>query len=171
VRDLGSIHGRLRGPLGACLALGTTACVAPGPPLRATLPELQARAAFDLGCPAAQLQLAHLGPRSKGVFGCGRRLSYVERCGARQQGCAWTLDTPTAAQALWPEHALALERRQAPPAVVCAPAPVSPPCATVPTPSGFPSPPAAAAPPAGGTGPGSEVVDPWRDDRGRDRGF
>jgi hypothetical protein len=47
---------------------------------RANLRELQMRAAFDLGCPPASLGLYPFDERSKGVSGCGRRLSYVEVC-------------------------------------------------------------------------------------------
>ena len=59
---------------------------------RANLQELQARAAFDLGCAPASLGLYPFDERSKGVTGCGRRLTYVEVCDAALGSCIWRAD-------------------------------------------------------------------------------
>jgi len=69
-----------------------------------TLPELQARSSFDLGCPHDQLRLYNFDERSKGVVGCGRRLTYVRSCQRVDDvnQCTWLLDTPTPSQQRWP---------------------------------------------------------------------
>lgn len=84
--------------VGASLSLGC----ASGP--RATLPRLQHRASYDLGCPAGYLQLDHVDERTKVVAGCGRHLVYIEDCMAAGSEllCSWRLDSPTTAQASWP---------------------------------------------------------------------
>ena len=76
----------------ATVSSGLIACAQPT--VRATLPALQSRAAFDLGCPAPWLRLYPLDARAKGVEGCGRRLVYLEVCsplGDRAQ-CTWRLE-------------------------------------------------------------------------------
>lgn len=57
----------------------------------ATEAQLVARAAFDLGCPPAHLQLYLIDVRSRGVAGCARRGTYVEDCDAADR-CTWVLD-------------------------------------------------------------------------------
>jgi hypothetical protein len=61
------------------------------------------RAAFDLACPAQALQYIALKatePRSFGVIGCYKRVTYVEMCSISGQGlvtnssCSWTMDGP-----------------------------------------------------------------------------
>ena len=66
---------------------------------RANLRELQMRAAFDLACPPASLGLYPFDERSKGVTGCGRRLSYVEVCDHTVGSCTWMIDGALAAAA------------------------------------------------------------------------
>lgn len=75
------------------LASGLASCAAP---VRATVPELVTRAAFDLGCPPTLVQIYQLDRRARGVFGCGRRLAYVEKCEpvGGQTVCSWELDSP-----------------------------------------------------------------------------
>jgi hypothetical protein len=114
-------------------------------PQRATLAQLQARSAFDLGCPAYSLQLYHFDERTKGVVGCGRRLTYVETCEQLSDGatCSWLLDSPppvpTSATASW---------------TAATPAPMSPPPAALPPSSPPPSPNVANQPPSGAFDPG-----------------
>jgi hypothetical protein len=38
---------------------------------------VRARAAFDLKCPASELEIVDIGNSSYGVIGCGARASYV----------------------------------------------------------------------------------------------
>ena len=74
----------------AALVLGCAA------PQRASLEQLRTRSAFDLSCHPQMLHLYHIDERTKGVVGCGRRLTYVESCdgvGARDV-CTWMLDQP-----------------------------------------------------------------------------
>src|SRR5207237_10436241 len=84
------------GPSAAALALALAACAfAAGCAAdlkRANLRELQMRAAFDLGCAPAGLALYPFDERSKGVAGCGRRLSYVEICDHAVGSCTWMID-------------------------------------------------------------------------------
>jgi len=74
------------------VALGFFACT----PTPASVYQLRSRAAFDLSCPPQYLQVYHLHGRIKGVFGCGRRLTYVQSCDSPFSGgsCLWLLDTP-----------------------------------------------------------------------------
>ncbi len=97
----------------AALGLAVVACL---PARRASTAELQARAIFDLGCPAQQMQMFPLGPRIRAVSGCGRRLVYIERCDpelAAEASCAWTLDTPSVQQDQWPQRLEAVARQRA----------------------------------------------------------
>jgi hypothetical protein len=85
-----------------CFALATagalSSCAAPAP---ATLQQLRTRAAFDLGCAPEMLQVYELDRRARGVWGCGRRLAYVERCESThgEVMCSWLLDFPGLPQA------------------------------------------------------------------------
>jgi hypothetical protein len=81
---------------------------------RANLFDLQARAAFDLACPAPWLRLHHLGEHVKGVEGCGRRMTYVERCN-EGAACSWTAES------------MVVMSVAPPPIVVAQPAPPPPP--------------------------------------------
>ncbi len=90
----------------------------------ATLVQLQRRAVFDLGCPNDQLLLYHLDNTTKAVAGCGRRLVYVESCGASSaSNCSWRLDTPTFAQVQWPQNYSSRPVLQVIPAPAAAPPP------------------------------------------------
>jgi hypothetical protein len=95
-----AVRNRVRGSSLLLVLLFSVACVQPK---RAQLPQLQQRAVFDLGCPAAQLYLVHVDERTKAVTGCGRRLIYLEDCdrGAGNQ-CSWRLDSPAPGQAWFP---------------------------------------------------------------------
>jgi hypothetical protein len=62
----------------------------------ASLEQLHARAAFDLNCPEAQLQVVKIDQRTQGVRGCGRQATYVESCTdpMRSSGtCTWIMNT------------------------------------------------------------------------------
>lgn len=85
-------------PLALVLVLGC----ASGP--RATLPQLQHRATYDLACPPTYLRLAHVDPRTKIVSGCGRTLVYMEDCMEHGSDllCSWRIDAPPMARAGWP---------------------------------------------------------------------
>src|SRR5437016_3788895 len=80
-------HGKAAMMLGWALLAGCAADLT-----RANLRELQLRAAFDLACPPASLGLYPFDERSKGVTGCGRRLSYVEVCDHAIGSCTWMID-------------------------------------------------------------------------------
>jgi hypothetical protein len=50
---------------------------------------VQQRAAYDLTCPAEQLQITEIGPHQYGVQGCGKRQSYTcidRQCIPERQG-------------------------------------------------------------------------------------
>jgi len=66
----------------------------------ATLQQLHYRAAFDLGCTPESLAVYNIDGRTKGVYGCGRRLAYVERCESvhGEPICTWMLDSPASSQ-------------------------------------------------------------------------
>jgi hypothetical protein len=97
-----------------CLALSMALGCAPSrrPPARAALQQLQMRAAFDLECPAQWISLYHFDARAKGVFGCGRRLTYVEICEPGVGSCTWTIDAPRVSAVERPSPPL--ERSSAP---------------------------------------------------------
>lgn len=62
-------------------------------PIRATMGQLRSRATYDLACPPQWMRVSHLDDQTKGVEGCGKRVTYVERC--EQVGsasCTWTLE-------------------------------------------------------------------------------
>jgi hypothetical protein len=83
----------------AMLAVGAalTGCATPR---RATVQQLRVRAAFDLSCPHAMVQLYQLDERTRGAVGCGRRFTYVEYCGdvGATGVCTWLLDYPPQGQ-------------------------------------------------------------------------
>jgi hypothetical protein len=119
------------------LGLLAAACL---PAKRATMEQLVARSSFDLACPAAELRLYHFGEAAKGVAGCGRRVTYVERC--ETDACAWVLDSPANDQLAWPTT-------PSQPAVAPVAAPVAVPAATPwPSPQPVPRP---VAPPVSAT--------------------
>ncbi len=100
---------------------------------RANLRELQMRAAFDLSCPPQSLGLYPFDERSKGVAGCGKRLTYVEICDYGTASCTWMIDgfLPAAVAAEKPQGPGALGPvvlgPPPPPVVIVPPPPVAPP--------------------------------------------
>ena len=58
--------------------------------------QLRTRAAFDLSCPEDKLRIVEIDDRTRGVVGCGQRVTYVDTCAATQTnlgGCTWILNT------------------------------------------------------------------------------
>jgi hypothetical protein len=102
---------------------------------RANIAQLQARAAFDLGCPYVELQLFHFDERSKGVTGCNRRLTYVEVCDPVGGVCTWMLDTPAFEQQQWPGSVVGRPPPLPAAAVPCTNRVCEQPAATAPAPS------------------------------------
>jgi hypothetical protein len=74
--------------LGACF---------PGP--AAKVQQLRARASFEMQCSAKDLRVVDMDEQTKGVEGCGRRLTYVEMCDERPDGwhCTWVINSPPCA--------------------------------------------------------------------------
>lgn len=56
------------------------------------VPDVRARAEFDLACAKAQLKASRLDPVTVGVSGCGKRASY--RAIGSTYGVIWTLSSP-----------------------------------------------------------------------------
>jgi hypothetical protein len=78
--------------LGAPLALLLSGCMG------ATSQQLRRRAAFDLDCPAGQIEIVEIDKRTRGVRGCGQRGTYVSQCKPCANGyvgceCTWILNT------------------------------------------------------------------------------
>jgi hypothetical protein len=63
---------------------------------RASLQQLQMRAAFDMACRTELMRTYHVDERTTGVEGCGRRLTYIESCEIIDgiNRCTWVLDAP-----------------------------------------------------------------------------
>jgi hypothetical protein len=57
---------------------------------------LKSRAAFDLECSSAQLQVADLDDQTAGVRGCGRRATYI------WTGTTWVMNGASSADELTP---------------------------------------------------------------------
>jgi hypothetical protein len=81
---------------GASAAPASTTAPAPPPPpppasTTANEADLRRRASFELDCPASTLELIVLDARSRGVRGCGKKATYVERCEAAGSAtrCDW----------------------------------------------------------------------------------
>ncbi|RKH61895.1 hypothetical protein [Corallococcus llansteffanensis] len=55
------------------------------------VPDVRARAEFDLGCARAQLKTSRIDPVTVGVAGCGKRATY--RAIGSTYGLAWTLNS------------------------------------------------------------------------------
>src|SRR5260221_13934136 len=59
--------------------------------------QLRTRAAFDMQCPAEQLQVVSLDQQIRGVTGCGRQRTYVAVCngqpGNMMTTCNWVADS------------------------------------------------------------------------------
>jgi hypothetical protein len=65
--------------------------------------QLTRRASFDLGCSADQIQVYEIDNRTRGVVGCGQRVTYVESCDGRRDHmmteCTWVMNSdPRAVQ-------------------------------------------------------------------------
>jgi hypothetical protein len=73
----------------ACACLAAAACMPPRP---ASTRQLHARAAFDLACPMTALWIYELDERTRGVIGCGQRVTYIEDCSASGRPCTWVVD-------------------------------------------------------------------------------
>jgi hypothetical protein len=58
--------------------------------------DLLKRASFDLSCPESSIQTVDLGTDTKGVQGCGKKATYVERCNGQRGNmlttCSWVLN-------------------------------------------------------------------------------
>jgi hypothetical protein len=54
------------------------------------------RAAFDLDCTKDELTVVNIDARTRGVRGCGRKVTYVESCDAPPtamiRNCTWVLN-------------------------------------------------------------------------------
>ena len=63
----------------------------------ATDDQLRTRAAFDLKCDAAAIQIIPIDDRTRGVRGCDQQGTYVESCDGPKQNagtsCTWVLNT------------------------------------------------------------------------------
>jgi hypothetical protein len=85
----------MRPPLLACI-LAVSACTPAGAPENEG-DDLKTRAAFELGCPKAEIKVVTLDARTKGVTGCGMKAVYVEHCqrpGAPlDEECTWVNNT------------------------------------------------------------------------------
>lgn len=76
------------------LLLVTLSACAHGP----SVEQLRARAAFDLQCEQASLEVVPIDDRTRGVRGCGQQATYVEQCKPCANGyqgceCTWLLNT------------------------------------------------------------------------------
>jgi hypothetical protein len=88
--------------------------------------QLRTRAAFDMQCPAEQLQVVSLDTQIRGVTGCGQRRTYVAVCngqpGNAMTTCNWVADSSSAQAAAGPNGvAVPLVQTPAPPASAQAP--------------------------------------------------
>ena len=90
---------------GAGISGGRTACWLGGlllllaavascgvPIKRATMQQLEARASFDLACAPAWMVMYYIDERTKGIAGCGQRITYEERCDELLGKCSWEID-------------------------------------------------------------------------------
>ena len=61
----------------------------------ASVSQLRSRASFDLDCPAQQLRITEIDARTRGVRGCGQRVTYIESCSDSRRArntCTWVLN-------------------------------------------------------------------------------
>jgi len=56
--------------------------------------QLKTRAAFDLDCQKAELQVVDLGGMTRGVTGCGRKATYIWACSPGGP-CNWVMNSPS----------------------------------------------------------------------------
>jgi hypothetical protein len=88
---VGGSSGRVACALGGLLLL--LAALGCGVPLkRATMQQLEARASFDMACPSAWMVMYYIDERTKGIAGCGQRITYEERCDELVGKCSWEID-------------------------------------------------------------------------------
>lgn len=73
----------------------------------ASTSQLRSRAAFDLQCDEARLQIVEIDSATRGVVGCGQRATYIEVCRAKGTSCTWVLNADL-------RPATAMPRRSAP---------------------------------------------------------
>ena len=74
---------------GAALSVAALSCAVPLK--RATMQQLEARASFDLSCPSAWMVMYYIDERTKGIAGCGQRITYEERCDELIGKCSWEI--------------------------------------------------------------------------------
>jgi hypothetical protein len=58
--------------------------------------QLRTRAAFDLDCAEDKLRIVEIDGETRGVRGCGKHVTYVERCTRQNPGggpCTWILNS------------------------------------------------------------------------------
>ncbi len=72
--------------------------LAAGCATNATVAQLKTRAAFDLQCNEAAIDVVPIDPRTNGVRGCGRQATYVEQCKPCANGyvgceCTWLMNS------------------------------------------------------------------------------
>jgi hypothetical protein len=71
------------------MALSLVGACGGGPAVNA-----RTRAAYDLQCPAAELEVTYLGNKTAGVRGCGQQVTYVLSCGSDLfDDCVWVLNS------------------------------------------------------------------------------
>jgi hypothetical protein len=63
----------------------------------AELATLKTRASFDLDCPKSEIKTVTIDDETRGVIGCGQRLTYVQVCQKQHDfgdnDCNWILNT------------------------------------------------------------------------------
>ena len=96
-------------------------------------PALRPRAAYDFGCPEAQVTVTRIDDRTQGASGCGKKATYIYSC--HRANCTWVMNTD-------------VQPTQPPPADT-EPAPSAPPSAA-PPPAQEPEPPPTPEPEAPG---------------------
>ena len=80
--------------LACALAIATSACVTTTDASYA-VPALHRQAAFDLNCPANQLEIMETSRDQYGVRGCDKRTSYaLLSCNAASHECAFRRNAP-----------------------------------------------------------------------------
>lgn len=72
-------------------SLVMSACVIQAPTRPRPRPRLEPRAAFDLGCPEAQIEFMAIDPSTYGARGCGRQGTYLWVCPTGAD-CRWVLN-------------------------------------------------------------------------------
>jgi hypothetical protein len=82
--------------LGA-IVIAAAACALGCSGANATGDQLGRRAAFDLACGEANLEIVPIDERTRGVRGCGKKATYVENCDGAAVDlygeCTWVLNS------------------------------------------------------------------------------